>query len=127
MGCDGCMRRAVLCENRSCGGSVSVQTMGRGLGSSLQESLLLISPSTSLPSLFVLVELSQASLTPTHNLPLSSLLLFHAITSPCLCDAFVSCICQSPGRGMLLAASSHLLFWHSHAGSLWVGLSKQGS
>ena len=56
-----------------------------------------------------------------------SLLFFHAFTSSCLCDAFVSRICQSPSHGMLLAASFRLLLWNSHAGSLWVGLSEQGS
>lgn len=78
------------------------------------------------PFFFGLV-LSPASPTLTHNLPLSSLLFFHVFTSPCLCDAFVSGICRSPSRGMLLAASSRLLLLHSHAGSLWVGLCERGS
>lgn len=56
----------------------------------------------------------------------SPLYSFFMLTPP-LRSGFVSQIYQSPSRGMLLAASLHLLLWHSHAGSLWVGLKERRS
>lgn len=86
----------------------SVQTMGRDMGSSCSlpplphsHTRVSIPPFSYLPSLLLSSFVpSPSSHTLTHNLALSSLLLFHAFTCPCLCNAFVSRI-WSPSRGML--------------------------
>lgn len=106
MGCNGCLR-AVLCENRTWRGPASIETMGRGVGSRLKASLPSLSPSLLhteacipplpyLPLLYILLLLAFSSfvLSPsspalTHNLPFSSLPLFHAYASPLRCFCFM--------------------------------------
>lgn len=122
MGCDGCLR-AVLWENRVRCGPVFAHTMGKGVASSLQA---LKPPSVPLPLtskhtssslyLFLLahpffIQELRLRKTQSHTIP-----LFFApfMPSPPLvfCKAFVSRICWSPSRGILLAAPKTASFFH---------------